>query len=58
MQTLDRDEVSTVVAARPEDVYALVADVTRTPELSPDIGRAVGGSTAPRAPPSARGSRR
>jgi hypothetical protein len=37
MQTLDRDEVSTVVAAPPEDVYALVADVTRTPEFSPEI---------------------
>ncbi len=37
MQTLDRDEVSTVVAAPPEDVYALVADVTRTPEFSPEV---------------------
>jgi hypothetical protein len=37
MQTLDRDEASTVVAARPEDVYALVSDVTRTPELSPEV---------------------
>ena len=37
MQTLDRDEVSTVVAASPEDVYALVADVTRTPEFSPEV---------------------
>ncbi|GAA3160314.1 SRPBCC family protein [Blastococcus jejuensis] len=37
MQTLDRDEASIVVAAPPEDVYALVADVTRTPEFSPDI---------------------
>lgn len=37
MQTLDRDEVSTVVAAPPEAVYALVADVTRTPEFSPEV---------------------
>jgi hypothetical protein len=37
MQTLDRDEVSTSVAARPEDVYALVADVTRMPEFSPEV---------------------
>jgi Polyketide cyclase / dehydrase and lipid transport len=37
MQTLDRDEVSTVVAAPPEDVYALIADVTRTPEFSPEV---------------------
>ena len=37
MQTLDRDEVSTVVAASPEDVYALVADVTRMPEFSPEV---------------------
>ena len=39
MQTLDRDEMSTVVAAAPDDVYALVADVTRTPEFSPDVLR-------------------
>jgi hypothetical protein len=37
MQTLDRDEVSAVVATRPEDVYALVADVTRMPEFSPEV---------------------
>ena len=37
MQTLDRDEVDIVVAAPAQDLYALVADVTRTPELSPDI---------------------
>ncbi|TFV62150.1 UNVERIFIED_ORG: SRPBCC family protein [Bacillus sp. AZ43] len=39
MQTLDRDELSTVVAAPPPEVYALVADVTRTPEFSPDVVR-------------------
>src|SRR5687768_368195 len=37
MQTLDRDEVSTVVAASPEKLYALVADVTRMPEFSPEV---------------------
>jgi hypothetical protein len=37
MQTLDRDEVSIVVAAPPEAVYALVADVTRTSEFSPEV---------------------
>ena len=49
MQTLDRDEVSTVVAARPEDVYALVADVTRTPEFSPEVTsvRWLDGATGP-----------
>ncbi|MDP9430001.1 MAG: SRPBCC family protein [Actinomycetota bacterium] len=49
MQTLDRDEVSTVVAAPPAAVYALVADVTRTPELSPDIVscRWLDGATGP-----------
>lgn len=39
MQTLDRDEVSIHVAAPPEAVYAVVSDVTRTPELSPEILR-------------------
>jgi hypothetical protein len=37
MQTLDRDSVSTFMAARPDAVYALVADVTRMPEFSPEI---------------------
>jgi hypothetical protein len=37
MQTLDRDEVSTLVAVPPEDVYALVSDVTRMPEFSPEV---------------------
>jgi hypothetical protein len=49
MQTLDRDEVSTVVPARPEQVYALVADVTRTPEFSPEVvsSRWLDGATGP-----------
>lgn len=49
MQTLDRDEVSTVVAAPPEVVYGLVADVTRTPDFSPEITscRWLDGATGP-----------
>jgi len=37
VQQLDRDEVSIVVATPPGRVYALLADVTRTPEFSPDV---------------------
>ena len=37
MQSLDQDTVEIVVAAPPDRVYDLVADVTRTPELSPEI---------------------
>ncbi len=37
MQTLDHDQVTTHVAAPPEALYALVSDVTRTPEFSPEI---------------------
>ena len=37
IQQLDHDSVSMHMHARPEDVYALVADVTRTPEFSPEI---------------------
>src|SRR5215207_10617332 len=49
MQTLDRDEVSVLVAAPPEDVYALVADVTRMPEFSPEVlsCRWLDGATGP-----------
>jgi len=49
MQTLDRDEVSAYVEATPEAVYALVADVTRTPEFSPEIIRCtwIDGATGP-----------
>src|SRR3712207_5309890 len=39
MQNLDRDEVSLTVAAAPEAAYALVTDVTRTPEFSPSVVR-------------------
>lgn len=37
MQSLDHDTEEIVVAATPERVYDLVADVTRTPELSPEV---------------------
>lgn len=37
IQRLDHDGVSLHMRARPEDIYALVADVTRTPEFSPEI---------------------
>jgi hypothetical protein len=37
IQNLDHDNVSMRMHARPEDVYALVADVTRTPEFSPEV---------------------
>ncbi len=49
MQSLDRDTVEIIVAAAPERVYDLVADVTRTPELSPEIleVRWLGGATGP-----------
>lgn len=49
MQTLDRDEMSTVVATPPEVIYALVADVTRTPQFSPEIDscRWLDGATGP-----------
>jgi hypothetical protein len=41
MQTLDRDEVSLFIQAPPERLYGLVADVTRMPELSPELVRCV-----------------
>lgn len=49
MQTLDRDEMTAHIHARPEQVYALVADVTRTPEFSPEILRCtwLDGATGP-----------
>jgi hypothetical protein len=49
MQMLDRDEVSAVVDAGPETVYALVADVTRTPDFSPEVVscRWLDGATGP-----------
>lgn len=49
MQALDHDEVSAFVDAPPERVYALVADVTRMPELSPELVRCewLDGATGP-----------
>ncbi|WP_219413564.1 SRPBCC family protein [Pseudonocardia nigra] len=49
MQTLDHDEVSVHVDAPPERVYAVVSDVTRTPEFSPEILRCtwLDGATGP-----------
>ncbi len=39
MQTRDRDEQSVHIDATPHEMYALVADVTRMPEWSPEILR-------------------
>jgi uncharacterized protein YndB with AHSA1/START domain len=37
MQSFDHDEVRLVMAAPPEDVYGVIADVTRMPDLSPEV---------------------
>ena len=37
IQQLDHDSVSRHIAAQPNTIYELVADVTRTPEFSPEI---------------------
>lgn len=37
MQTLDHDEVRLVMSASPATVHALIADVTRMPEFSPEV---------------------
>lgn len=49
MQELDRDEVSLLIQAPAEEIYALVADVTRTPEFSPALVRCswLDGATGP-----------
>ena len=49
MQTLDRESTDIVVAAPAEEVYDLVADVTRTPEFSPEVVsvRWLDGATGP-----------
>jgi len=39
MQTLDHDHVSVHIDAPPDVVYALVADITRTPQVSPEVQR-------------------
>ncbi len=49
MQELDRDEVSTLIRSRPDAVYDLIADVTRTPQFSPAVVRCtwLDGATGP-----------
>ena len=49
MQSLDSDTAEIVVAAPPDAVYDLVADVTRTPEFSPEVARVrwLDGATGP-----------
>jgi hypothetical protein len=49
MQVLDHDEVSLRIAAASEEVYDIVADVTRTPEFSPEVLRCkwIGGAEGP-----------
>ena len=49
VQALDHDEVSMHMTAAPETVFALIADVTRMPEFSPELleCRWLDGATAP-----------
>lgn len=49
MQQLDHDSATAYIDASPLDVYNLVADVTRTPEFSPEIVKAewLDGATGP-----------
>ena len=49
MQTFDHDEVRLVIKATPEDIYDVIADVTRMPELSPEVVecRWLDGATGP-----------
>ena len=49
MQTLDHDHLAVHIDAPPDVVYALVADVTRTPEFSPEVLRCtwLDGATGP-----------
>ena len=48
-QDLTRDQVDRYIVASPEALYDVIADVTRTPELSPEIAscRWVRGATGP-----------
>ncbi|MCS5478809.1 SRPBCC family protein [Corynebacterium sp. YIM 101645] len=48
-QTLTTDAVERVIRASPEDIYAIVSDITRTPELSPEVIRVrwIRGATGP-----------
>lgn len=49
IQHLSHDRVSRQMAAQPDTIYALIADVTRTPEFSPEIVecRWLGDATGP-----------
>jgi hypothetical protein len=49
MQSLDRDQVTAHIDAPPDVVYALISDVTRTPEFSPEVVRCtwLDGATGP-----------
>ena len=49
MQHLDRDAVTVHMDARPADVYAIISDITRTPEFSPEVKRCgwLDGATGP-----------
>lgn len=49
MQPLDRDEQTIHIDATPDAVYALIADVTRMPEFSPEVRRCtwLDGATGP-----------
>jgi hypothetical protein len=49
MQTLDHDSARIHIAAPADEIYRLVADVTRTPEFSPEILRCtwLDGATGP-----------
>ncbi|HUR75686.1 MAG TPA: SRPBCC family protein [Sporichthya sp.] len=48
-QELTNDRVERYIEAAPEELYALISDVTRTPEYSPEIRRCtwIGGATGP-----------
>lgn len=41
MQALDHDELSIHTDAPPLEVYEPVADITKTPEFSPEVQRCV-----------------
>ena len=49
IQQLDTDSVEARVQARPETIYSILSDVTRTPELSPEVTRCqwLDGATGP-----------
>jgi len=49
MQTLDRDQRTAIIPATPEVLWEIVCDVTRTPELSPEISACswLDGATGP-----------